>query len=161
MQQRIELGFEALYRAVERAETLRFEERFAPLAEGLMWLIMINDAFWEEDEATYRAHRDDDADGKLIEGLRYARHRLVHDIRVYGMHGALGGGNWGGSRFGHSVYGSNPAWTWRNVDDLDEAEDRSGEPVYKEHLQGKDVLTTLTRAMQYLEKYLAGWQPRD
>ncbi len=89
MEERLELGFDALEKALERVAEAGVYDRFAPLAESLLWLVMINDAFWEDNQETYAAMRHTDARGQVFEGLRYARHRLVHDIRVYGMHGVI------------------------------------------------------------------------
>lgn len=159
MQERMALGFDCLEGALDRAREMEFDERFAPLAEALMWLVIVNDAFWEENEAVYRRHRESGGAGRSIEGLRYARHRLVHDIRVYGMHGALNGAVWGESKWGEAVWGDQPSWNWRNLDTLDPAIDRTGEDAYREHLEGRPVLPTLEDAFEYLNSYRAVWAP--
>ena len=110
MRERLELGFDALEKALTRVAATSPPERFAPLAETLLWVCILNDAFWKEDEAAYKAARDSDCDGRTIEGLRYARHRLVHDIRVYGMHGGAI----------NLEDASQTEWRWRPVDDLAE-----------------------------------------
>lgn len=153
------LGFDSLEAALDRAREFDFDKRFAPLAEALMWLVIINDAFWEENESVYRRHRDTDGVGHSIEGLRYARHRLVHDIRVYGMHGALNGAVWGESKWGAAVWGDEPSWNWRRLDMLDPAVDRTGEDAYLRHLEGRPVLPTLEAALEYLKAYRAVWAP--
>jgi len=158
------LAFGALDGALRRARDFDFGERFAPLAEALMWLVIINDSFWEDDEADYRQHRESNVAGRSIEGLRYARHRLVHDIKVYGMHGALSAAVWGESNWGEAVWGDEPSWNWRTADTLDPAIDRTGEDLYRECLEGKPVLPTLEVATEYLRSYRSIWPllvPKD
>jgi hypothetical protein len=161
MEERLALGFEAAGRALKRAKASAPEQRFAPLAETLMWLVILNDAFWEDNENAYKSHRDADSEGQLIEGLRYARHRLVHDIRVYGMHGVIyRGGDFSPADFDHrDFYVGRPVWTWRKVDELDPAENTNGEAVYRERLEGREVLPILKEALGYLEKYRTVWHP--
>lgn len=143
MQERLELGFDALERALVRVADTPLHDRFAPLAEALLWTCILNDAFWKGDEEAYRLFRDAHDDGRTIEGLRYARHRLVHDIAVYGMHGAI------------SLDTSQIEWSWRSVEDLQEADDKSGEDIYRKYLQGQKVEPTLHAAQAFLIRYRA------
>jgi hypothetical protein len=159
MEERIELGFRALEDALLRALAFEFEERFAPLAESLLWVVILNDSFWDENESVYRKERDSDEAGRTIEGMRYARHRLVHDIRVYGMHGALDAVVGGESKWGQAVWGSKSAWVWRSLDGLDEAKKRAGEDIYVDHLQGRPVMDTIRSVQAFLEGYREGRSP--
>ena len=159
MEQRLELGFDALTGALARIDEMPPSERFAPLAEALLWVCILNDAFYSEDEEQgtgYKDSRDQDTHGSTLEGLRYARHRLVHDIRVYGMHGAISQSNTlGTAALGLSPLGggSTMSWRWRDVAQLDPAHDRSGEPVYRERLEGREVGPTLQAAFDFLEAW--------
>jgi len=141
-------------KALHRVADSSPDDQFAPLAETLLWVVMINDAFWEENQAAYEAGRSDNSNGRSIEGLRYARHRLVHDIRVYGMHGVIYGGAFS-SGFSSAFHVHSPKWTWRGVSDLSEAANRDGEDTYKELLEGREVEPTLQAVNYFLGSYYA------
>ena len=155
------LGFDALERALARVSEAVAREQFAPLAESLLWLVMINDAFWQKDTKRYRRIREDDPDGKAFEGLRYARHRLVHDIRVYGMHGVIDhvGGFSRGFGVGFDV--AKTEWRWRGIDTLAKTTKRMGEDVYRKRLQGWEVEPSLRAAASFLGEYRKGWSPNE
>lgn len=114
---------------------------------------MLNDAFWNEDQNRYVAKRENHEFGRTIEGLRYARHRLVHDMSVYGMHGKLEAGVWGQARWGEAVFGTAASWVWRKVNELDEWNHDEGKHPYREHLEGRSVIATLEGARSFLNWY--------
>ena len=163
MQERLEYGFNALAAALVRVEEFEHEDKFAPLAESLIWIEMLNAAFWKEDReakrTTYLDVRRKDKRGQRIEALRYARHRLVHDIKVYGLHGAMHyGGDFDADEFAHEEFHvGTPRWVWRNIRTLEDADDTTGEDDYCEYLQGNEVEPTLRDAADFLVEYHKGW----
>ena len=118
-----------------------------------MWLITINDSLWDEDRERYEARRNGDSNGRTIEGLRYARHRLVHDINVYGLHGAINYVGWFDSGSSNGFDTSGPKWVWRDLEALQPAKRTEGENVYRKRLQGKDVEASLRTALTFLSMY--------
>ena len=48
MEERLSLALDALAKALDRVSQTQPNEQFAPLAESLLWVVMINDAFWQE-----------------------------------------------------------------------------------------------------------------
>jgi hypothetical protein len=161
MEQRLDFAFQALDEALKRAETAELHDRFGPLAESLLWVVLLNDTFWEDNERAYRRARFTDPDGRTIEGLRYARHRLVHDIRVYGLHGVIYfGGDFNADDFCHDDFDVGmPQWTWRDINKLAKATRRRGEDIYMKCLEGKDVTGTLNAAADFLRRYRTAWTP--
>lgn len=163
MEQRLDFAFRALDEALKRVATVEVHDRFGSLAESLLWVVILNDTFWEDNQRAYRRARFTDADGRTIEGLRYARHRLVHDIRVYGLHGVIHyGGDFDAQDFNHEDFHvGTPRWTWRDISKLAKAKRRMGEAIYTNCLQGKDVEPTLNSAADFLRRYRTTWMPTD
>ncbi len=159
MEQRLDFAFKALDDALKRVETAEVYDRFGPLAESLLWVVILNDTFWEDNQRSYRRARFIDPDGRMLEGLRYARHRLVHDIRVYGLHGVIYYGGAFDSGFGRAFDTGSPQWTWRDISALAKAKRRRGEATYRRCLEGEDVGTTLNRAADFLRRYRTNWVP--
>lgn len=149
------MGFNALEEALKRVGEASPESRFAPLAESLLWIDILNSAFFKENKGRFSKTRANDTDGKIIEGLRYARHRLVHDIKVYGLHGVIYyGGDFNADDFDHKDFNvGTPLWTWRDISKLAEAHHKKGEDIYVAHLQGKEVEPTLNSAARFLANY--------
>lgn len=160
MQERLQYSFEALDDAEERIGTYEPDNRFAPLAETLLWIDLINTAFYKVDGRAYVARRNVDDAGKTIEGLRYARNRLTHNPMIYGMHGIqYEEGDFDASDFDREDFNLGaPMWRWRIVDDLPPWDkDRTIEAVYRERLEGKEVEPTLNGAANFLRRYRTGW----
>jgi len=163
MQERLEYGFRALDAALDRVEDHEHEDKFAPLAESVIWIEMLNAAFWKEDveadRTTYKDERTKDPGGQIIEGLRYARHRLVHDIKIYGLHGAMHfGGEFDANDFNHDDFHvGTPKWIWRDIASLAEADDKAGQDDYVQFLQGREVEPTLRIAADFLIDHHQRW----
>jgi hypothetical protein len=159
MQERLDFAFRALDDALKRAASADVDDRFGPLAESLLWVVILNDTFWDDNESAYRRSRSSDPDGRIIEGLRYARHRLVHDIRVYGLHGVIYYGGAFDQSFSSDFDIGTPKWEWREISLLAPAEKTEGEDIYQESLQGEDVEESLNKAANFLRRYRSGWMP--
>jgi hypothetical protein len=160
MQERLEHGFNALEDALKRIGLYEPDNRFAPLAETLLWIDLLNTAFYLDDGAVYVEKRQDDAAGVTIEGLRYARHRLTHDVMVYGMHEMQYEGGAFTPGFSNGFDIGSPTWRWRYVKKLPTYDrDKQIEKVYKKHLQGKEVEPTLNDTADFLRRYRTIWTP--
>lgn len=64
---------------------------FAPLAEALWWAVSVDDGFKElaatqalgwPNKGAYQVARDKDPDGRVLEGVRYARDRCGHQLAL-------------------------------------------------------------------------------
>ncbi|HLF42460.1 MAG TPA: hypothetical protein VJA46_02900 [Acidimicrobiia bacterium] len=160
MQERLQYSFEALDDAEKRIGSYEPDNRFAPLAETLLWIDLINTAFYKVDGHVYVSQREVDDAGKTIEGLRYARNRLTHNPMIYGMHGMqYEEGDFDPRDFDHGDFRVGaPMWRWRIVDDLPPWDrDKTIESVYREHLEGKEVEAALNGAANFLRRYRTGW----
>ena len=72
----LEEAEERLARAYDVADPDRI---FAAATEAAMWATALDDAYRRLD-STYMARRDDSDDGRVVRGLRWARHRGLHDL---------------------------------------------------------------------------------
>ena len=157
MREKRELALQGMQAALDRALDARksdkIEEMFAPLAEALWWIVVLNDSYWQSDGEEYRKSRDSDEQGRILEGLRYARNRLTHDIDITGMHGLIESGLTLPFNLPANL-GRIPMWMWRSVDKLPRASrrDRESEARYRESLEGKEVEATLQLAATFLSE---------
>lgn len=156
VKERLERAFEALDGALHRVDLAEPERRFAPLAETVLWIDIINTTFWKENQEGYSKARCADPAGKMIEGLRYARARLVHDILVYGMHEVtFHNGDFDAADFDHRDFDvGTPLWTWRDTDRLpDWDRDQREKRIYQADLEGHEVEPTLRAMVTFLKGY--------
>ena len=152
MEERLKLSFEALEDALKRIGTYDPDNRFAPLAETLLWIDLIDTAFRKDDGDKYVEARKEKPGGILVRGLRYARNRLTHDVMVYGMHEI----QYEGGDFNVGT----PTWRWRIVDDLPTYTwAKEIQDIYKDELEGKEVEPILNDAANFLRLYRTGWVP--
>jgi hypothetical protein len=100
---------------------------FVPLAEALWWAVSVDDGFKElaalqglgwSNNGAYRNDRDNDADGRVLEGVRYARDRCGHQLAL----AALEGGLTSPFRLPNTL---GPAFRWRTSDQLPQPTDKS------------------------------------
>jgi hypothetical protein len=158
MREKRSLAIEAMHDALTRAEDRRqrgdTEGLFAPLAEALWWIIVLNESYWESEQHRYRKYREGHQSGSLIEGLIYARNRLTHDIDITGMHGLITTPFELPTNFPVN-FGPTHRWVWRRVDDLPPPERRNddGQGAYREFLEGREVEGTLRAAAGLLNEY--------
>ncbi len=157
MREKLQYAFEAVGQALDRAGRTPPDRQFVPLAEALLWLTILNDIFWDADGQRYRDARDADSSGRTIEGLRYARHRLVHDIDVTGMHGLT---MHRGVLSRDSVFAidstmndDHTVWCWRSIEGLPPANDRGSEDTYVDGLVGRSVVLSIRSAFGFLARY--------
>jgi hypothetical protein len=68
------------------------DDIFAPLGETLMWLIAFDEFLKEGDEAAYPGRRRTSPDGRVLQGLRLARHAIAHGVAVLDLALAHRGG---------------------------------------------------------------------
>ena len=141
MEDYLRLSFDALEDAEKRIGSYEPDNRFAPMAETLLWIDLINTAFWSGPGSDrYVEIRQADDAGKTIEGLRYARNRLTHDPMSYGPHDVqYEGGAFDSAAFDRGFDTGEPIWRWRHVHgDLPPYDkDKTIEAVYREHLEGR------------------------
>ena len=158
MREKRSLAIEAMHAALTRAEDLRqrgvVEGLFAPLAEALWWITVLDESYWKSEETAYDAYREAHASGVLVHGLRYARNRLIHDIDITGMHGLIT------TPFQWPInfpvnFGPTDRWVWRRVDDLPPPgrQNDDGQAAYRESLEGQEVEGTLRAAAGLLAEY--------
>lgn len=168
MQERLQFSFDALDDSLRRIGTYPEDNRFAPMAEALLWIDLIDTAFYMDDKEPYKKACDEWQDGVLVRGLRYARNRLTHDVMVYGMHGMKWEDGAFDSGFSKAFDIGMPKWRWRRVDDLGPFEPNNEwqkqqnaklEAIYRKHLEAKEVEPILEAAANFLRRYRTGWTP--
>ena len=163
MEERLKLSFDALEDALKRIGTYDPDNRFAPLAETLLWIDLIDTAFYNDDEDKYVVARKEKPGGILVRGLRYARNRLTHDVMVYGMHEMqYEGGDFNAKDSSHRDFNvGTPTWRWRIVDDLPTYtwKNKEIQDIYEDELEGKEVEPILNDAANFLRLYRTGWVP--
>ncbi len=104
--QALELAIRRAHEAQARGDEISF---FAPVAEAVWWLTMLDETLWGTayDDASYESVRCSSRGGVLLLGLRYARNRQVHDTQVTGMQG--------NPLLGQDDTPGDP-WRWRSLD---------------------------------------------
>ena len=159
-----QLGLQALELAIRRAHEAQAKgdeiSFFAPVAEAVWWLTMLDETLWgtEHDDASYKSVRCSSRGGVLLLGLRYARNRQVHDTQVTGMQG--------NPLLGQDDTPGDP-WRWRSLDapgvpTYEPKEGRwgkKGEQAYCDLMVTHEVLPTLEEAVRFLDSWIEKLHP--
>jgi hypothetical protein len=100
---------------------------FVPLAEALWWAVSVDDGFKElaerqglgwANKGAYRNDRDNDPDGRVLEGVRYARDRCGHQLALAALEGEL-------TLPFHLPNTLGPAFRWRPSDQFPQPTDKN------------------------------------
>ncbi len=132
---------------MERLESIPpgdVERAFAALGEALSWAVILEKTLESEGclgKTFYRTGRDDDEDGYLVNGLRFARNQLHHDdsiaelLEVRDVYPATYG----------QFYGE---WCWRSL----AGDGDPGAPIYQRDMRGTVARETLRRVRPFFDR---------
>ncbi|KIH97629.1 hypothetical protein LP52_18155 [Streptomonospora alba] len=118
-----------------------------PVTEALWWAISVDEEYRKEYADWYKSRRDQDRDGRLMLGVRYARNRCGHQraIAINRHNGMAWPAHWP-SRWG--------AVTWKQeLPPADNPNQEHGKDVYWEHLAGRDVGNTLVAVENWFARF--------
>lgn len=126
------------------------QPRWIRVGSALLWICALDEQFVSE--PSYKSRRSKDADGRVIEGLRFARNRVAHggDIVVAdgGLEYPLFGGPGGTMEFGPQTWMR--AERMRTVGkDQGPASERA---AYDAHVAGRLVSDPLNDALRWFER---------
>lgn len=137
--------------------TTQGEKIFAPLAECLLWVYIINDqVFWRNMGTSYQGCRDDDAAGKMIPGMRHAFNMVKHgiDVTVTDLVQTSYLGGFGTARFNRTMFNGatigNIRWgKFARLPKSKQNPRRKEETSYRNYLEGRPVLDTLEEVSEF------------
>jgi hypothetical protein len=124
------------------------------LRHAILWASILNEAYWRLGREDYRAARDDDVDGVVIEGIRMARDALLHgaalcaDVRPDVVSTGMRVGPWSWSTDVAAI-----------VKTLDHNHPPSPEQLtsYQTELAGKSLAAPIVRAQRWFETAQKTW----
>lgn len=120
---------------------------FAPMTETLWWAVSLDEALRDDLKAPdYATRQSADPDGRVFQGIRFARNRGGHQ-RAFTTTQGLG---WGPAEDGHPLGLPMVSTIWRPVSDLPQGrKDTVGESTYRDHLAGRRVNGTIDQISRW------------
>jgi hypothetical protein len=149
-----ERGFRA---ACERLHTTgpaaNAADAFVALAEVLWWAVSLDEGYQAQDSPNYTRRRNADPDGRLWQGVRFARNRAGHQRLV--MVRRQPGAELDSLVLGVSPLGTVTELVWRPAVELPidpRYPDHKGRRVYEQALQGRTVRETIDALRRWFDK---------
>lgn len=139
--------------ALQRVTPLVGADLFGPIGECLMWLVTLDDALLSV--AGYETLRNQDPDGSVLPGIRYARNAFVHGELVVTTLYVNPGAMLGAMVLGTAMLGQGPFIGWVARSAINHVP-KSGkylsqqEQSYDAEIAGHDVIAPLQRAFSFL-----------
>lgn len=149
-------AFGVAWERVHEHDTSAFHTWTAAV-EAVWWLVAIDEALDGQIGPRYRAVRDQDDDGRVMQGLRWLRHQHAHQVVVTGSGGpmvdAFGRDRPDGPEPGVALYLS-PDYCWRTAEAIcgEDGKDRADRAAYEAHVAGRPLQTPLLRASDWLNR---------
>jgi hypothetical protein len=145
------LALRALSSAFARLEKERHDEEaaYAPVGEALFWASVCDEGYGALlSEWKYKAKRNADSDGELLNGMRWARNRMTHQraLVVEKHYGA----EVGFLVVGRGMLGTVDHMKWANSITIPPGTHDQGRNIYEARMAGRPVIPTLEAARRWL-----------
>lgn len=128
-------------------------ETWTAAVEGVWWALALDDVLLATVGPAYRLAREVDPDGRVLQGLRWLRHRHAHEIVVTGAGGPkrdfFDGGPTG-------LFYISPSNRWMPSDSIPAALDKSANlrPLYDETVAGRPLDWPLQQCIAWFDRVL-------
>ncbi|MCF6461507.1 hypothetical protein [Clostridium sp. Cult3] len=122
---------------------------YSSIGELLLWVLTTDEWHIEHNDDKYKNRRNNDINGQVLSGLRYAYNLMKHNMDFYTIHREEGG-----MSFPISFPLDIPEITinWKTLNKDMESGYESQIRNYKKCIQGKTILETFDKAIKFLDE---------
>lgn len=150
---RLENNHYALDKAYERLkesiESNHDPEIYAATGELLLWVIAIDEWHRLESQKVYEDKRDNDADGVLLTGMRFAVNLIKHSMDFIQIHHKKGGFTFPAT---YPIIFNEIKVIWVEANNLPKSKYEKPKGKYINTIEGKEVLSTFDQAINFLRQ---------